>query len=178
MDAAADVAADVVTTDSPADSGGCTAAAIVNGTLLGSTMNAKDAFFLNGDPSMGNWGFVITDYTGACTKAEANWTVSSSKNIVFLYNQAPAPGVGTSPVGSATPWYVGYHSFDSTCTATPDLAVSGTITLSSIDSCGVSATFDLTFGGSRGTSNEHVTGSVTAPACAPPGADAGASTCH
>jgi hypothetical protein len=155
----------------------CTESATVNGMLLGATMNARDAFSFQGDPASGNWFFVITDYAGACAHAEANQSVASSRTMFFGYTQAPAPGIGASAIGSSTPWYIQLNQFDATCTGTDDVAISGTVTLTSITPSCVSATFDLVFGGAGGTSTEHVTGNVTAPACTPP-TDAGAPTCH
>ena len=162
--------------DSSSPGDGCTYAADVNGTFLGATMTPQDAFFIPGDPANGTWAFMITDYVGACGMFQALEEKGGSKLIGFRYTQAPAPTVGTYPVGDTSPWQIQYESVNATCSGgANDLAIAGTITITSVSSCGVAATFDLTFGGSSGNSNEHVTGSVSAPTCAIKGG--GAATC-
>lgn len=154
--------------------GGCTASATVNGTMLGSTMQARDALWFS---SQGQTGFVVSDFAGACAKANANESVASSQMILFGYDHPTLPAPGTYAVGDTTDWVIAYDRTDATCKPLgDDLAISGTVTIADV-SCGVSATFDLTFGGSAGNENEHVTGSFVAPMCVV-GTDGGASTCN
>ena len=169
-DSGADATPDASTPDGAA---GCTAAATVNGTMLGMTMNAVDAVGVF-DGSL-NWTFAISDFAGLCSTLDAQQIKASSKTIGFRYSGPPVVP-GTYGVGDNAPFIVQFQSFDSNCGGQDDLAVAGTITVISVsDSC-VSATFDLTFGGSSGNSNEPVTGSVTAPACSL-ALDGGATSC-
>lgn len=165
--------------DSPGDtaSGTCIPSGTLNGTLLGMTMTPKDAVAEFGNPAAGaNWDFAMADFAGICAKGNANVSVANSKVLGFEYNSSPTPGVGTYPVNGSTPFNAQFESLDSTCTGTDDLAIGGTITITSLTASCISATFDLTFGGVGGSSNEHVTGSITAPVCSfmP---DGGAMTC-
>ena len=124
-------------------------------------MTARDAVALQGNPSSNCWFVVITDYDGACGTQPG----PSSKTIVLSYTGTAAPGAGTSQAGDTAPWHVQYTATDASGGTADDLAISGTVTLASVTAPSVSGTFDLVFGGSAGNSNEHVTGSFTAPTC-------------
>ena len=171
-----DSGGDAASSDASAPDGGagCTATATVDGTMLGLTMNAVDAIGVF-DGAL-NWSFAISDFAGLCSTLEAQQIRASSKTIGFEYSGPPVVPGNYAAGDSNAPFIVQFQSFDSTCGGQDDLAVGGTVTVISVsDSC-VRATFDLTFGGSAGNDNEHVTGSVTAPAC-DLALDGGATSC-
>lgn len=160
-----DASSDGGATDAPASdsAGGCgNAAAVVNGTMLGVTLSAKDATYAPGSSNF----VILGDFTGIC--ALGNDLKASSNVLVFdFYGTAPAPG--TIQVGAALD--VQFAEYNQTCNSPAgESASSGSVTITKADSCGVEGTFDVTL------NSDHVTGSFTAPTCSLQ-PDGGASAC-
>ena len=159
-----------VTSDASSDTGSScklTGAATLTGTFLGQTLAPKDAI------SYQQGGMLVVgvfDYAGAC--ALGNDLKASSNVLAITYS-------GTTPLPTNTPIDVKatqgldaqYARYDAQCGSPQGESVTaGTITLTELDACGVAGSFDLTF------SNDHVTGTFTAPTCALT-PDGGASAC-
>ncbi len=155
---------DSATTDAPTDSG-CSASvgsATVTGTLLGNTLAAKDSI---SNPGNGTPYVIITDYANACSVGLNNIKKNSS-GLLFDFLTTSTIAVGTVNVGADLD--VQYATYDATCQSnTGESSTSGSVTITKADSCAIQGTFDVTL------SNDHVTGSFTAPNCASPPSDAG-----
>jgi hypothetical protein len=151
-------------TDSGQDSGSCPAsAATLTGTLLGNTMAVKDAM----STSDSNGSFVVlTDFANVCAIGPNNLKANSSTLLFSLLSGATSFAVKTYNVPVDVD--VAYATWDATCgSPNGESSTGGTVTITKADACGVVGTFDVTL------NTDHVTGSFTAPACAPAAADAG-----
>ncbi len=148
---------DASSNDAANDSGSCSAigSGTVTGTLLGNTLAAKDAISSLGG---GTPYVVVTDFSGAC--ALGNNLKANSSGLLFDFLTSSSFTVGTVNVGAALD--VQYATYDATCNSpTGESSTSGSVTITSVDSCKVVGTFDVTL------NNDHVTGSFTAPNCVP-----------
>ncbi len=160
--------------------------ATVNGVINGLALQATDAIAANvmvpiqGTTNTASSGLVtIASNGGLCADVNAN---KEPKNTQYLFlaftdlnlatGQTSTP---TSPgvyVVSGTPqskWAVAfYNQTDASChnvAGASETAVSGTITLSSVNSGSYSGSFDLTMVSGASAAADHVTGSFNAPNC-------------
>jgi len=113
----------------------------------------------------------LTDFSGVCPILQANSLKANGDTLVFSFFSPLEPGTLSYPADID----VEYTEYDSTCQDTSSndaTGTSGTVTITSADSCSVVGTFDVML-----DSGDHITGSFTAPRCAPPATDAGATGC-
>jgi hypothetical protein len=139
------------------DSGNCgtiASSATVTGTLLGTTLTAKDAIAT----VTGSSHFIIIgDFAGICSLKDMELKASSNL-LVFDYFAAAFP-VGMKSTGPML--NVQYAFYDAMCGSPKgESASSGSVTITKSDGCVVEGTFDVTL------NNDHVTGSFKAPWCA------------
>jgi hypothetical protein len=147
------------------DSGSCSASgtASLTGTLLGDTFVPKDAVFYRFGTSS---DIVMTDFADTCAIAGSS-NLKANSNVLLLHILQGTLQTGTLPIGSSTV-DAQFANFDSTCNSPKgESAGGGSVTITAVDGCGVTGTFDLTL------NSDHVTGSFRAAACAPSGGDAG-----
>jgi hypothetical protein len=161
--------ATTLNSDSGTEGGGCTpltATATVNGTLRGKALVVGDVFSVLhlATPDSGAQDTVtvgIVDYRGACALRPTQ-ALKASSNILALHlmgNVPVSPGVYTVPTTATAQ----FATYDAACNVSGEDATVGTITVASSNACGLAGTLDLTLAG------DHVTGSFTAPNCAPVG---------
>ena len=154
IDAGLDSATDDGASDAPTDTGSCaqTGSATVVGTFVGNSLVPKDAIATEGP------GLVIADFSGICALGQNR--KANANELLFEFLGATAFTTGTVNVGNNL--NVQYAQFDATCNATEnEAATSGSVTITSVTSCGVVGTFDVTL------NSDHVTGSFTAANCIP-----------
>ncbi len=178
-DAGADSGAgDAVSADAPAsgDSGGdanaCTlqATATLSGTLLGQTLAPKDAVSYQTHTTDYEAVVAITDFANACSLGNDYKASSNVLSMVYVSPTQPLSAV-TFDLSKSTVWDAQYAQFDATCQSSQgESSTAGTITITSVDACGIVGSYDLTL------NNDHVTGTFTAPSCAN-AADGGAGAC-
>jgi hypothetical protein len=146
---------------------GCpaTGMATVTGTLLGNTVAPMDA--VSSTDNQNSPYVLASDYANACAVGLNN-TKANSNTITFSLMTTNPFAARTYAVPNEID--VEYWQYDATCTNIASTAgTSGSVTVTKADACSVAGTFDVTFG------TDHITGTFTAPACAPPSADAGSS---
>jgi hypothetical protein len=131
--------------------------------LSGSAFAAKDAIFEPGDGSGNGASIHVADFTGLCALGTAA-AKANAKYVDFTFT-ASALQVGVTNVGASLD--VSAEVDDQACNSTSEVAASGTVTLTQVNSCGVVGTFDITF------TPDHLTGSFTAPTCTAPRGDGG-----
>jgi hypothetical protein len=126
--------------------------ASVNGMVQGAAFDPKDA--ISAAPNH----IQIANFSGVCAFGLAEAKAGASYIDFFFQNGFQ---LGTTQVGPnldvMTPVYTG-------CNSVADTASSGSVTLTSVDSCSVTGTFDVII-----LSSQHLTGSFTAPMCTAPG---------
>jgi len=148
----------------------------VNGTIKGNSLKPGDAA-----SSLGTiyWAFdstppngavlVLSNSSGLCASASAGKEPKSSQFMTFTVGDLTtnlAPTVGTYTIWQGTPTLTKlasaqYAQTDANCQQIQFAgAVSGMITVTSINNGDVSGNFDLTF-----DSGDHVTGSFSAKNC-------------
>jgi hypothetical protein len=136
---------------SAAGSGACNGvgSATIKGTVHGATFDPKDAVSF----SPGN--IEVVDFAGLCAfglgHAKPNATYL---NLTFQNGFR----LGTTDVGAALD--VRTSVWDSKCNSVDQVAGSGSVTLTAIEPCSVTGTFDVVI-----LTNEHLTGSFNAPMC-------------
>ena len=173
VDASSDASSDApVATDSAADANGCTlqAAATLSGTMLGQTLAPKDAVSYETHTTEYEAVVAIADFANACSLG--NDYKASSNVLSMVYVSASQPlSAATFDLTKTNVWDAQYAQFDATCNSSQgESSTAGTITIASVDACGIVGSYDLTLG------SDHVTGTFTAPNCDNP-ADGGAGAC-
>ena len=162
--------------DSPASDAACnlTASATINGTFLGSTLNAQEPLSFEGAQGAAYAASIfVPDYANYCALSGANERRGNSSLLFFYYQGTTPAKTGTVSITSPVGWLVSYATYDAACKTTQqnESPTGGSFTITELDACGIALTFDLTF-----ASGDHVTGSIGAPACAV-GSDGGTLTC-
>ena len=160
-----------VTTDS-GDAGGCNlqASATLTGTMLGQTLTPKDAVSFQAHTTQYEAVVAITDFTGTCALGNDFKASSNVLSMVYLSNTTPLVPAKFDLTQSSV-WDAQYAQYDATCQSPQgESSTSGTITITSVDACGIVGSYDLML------NNDHVTGTFTAPNCDNP-ADGGAAGC-
>jgi hypothetical protein len=143
---------------SSSSSGGDTGPAnVVTGTIVGRTVDAKDAVsYTSGSTTV----VAIGDYANMCSYGTA--TKSLSNVLMFTFGSTTLTATKIS-FGADPSLSVQYTYFDTACNGAVTAGTSagfGSVTLSKADSSAVVGTFDVTING------DHVTGKFNAPACA------------
>jgi hypothetical protein len=152
--------------------------ATVTGTVAGQSMTPRDAvsnILQSNSNSIG--GILITNAANTCAMLNAHQQPKNAQALLISIGRQTAAGAITAPDGtgvytvyssSAATSVVGrlavviYASTDASCNPTQDVeSVSGTVTLTRIDSSGFSGSFDVTFESSGG----HITGNFDTAAC-------------
>lgn len=149
----------------------------VNGTVGGQSMTARDSIsnvIQSGSDSAGV--ILISNTANSCALITAQKQPKNAQALLIeigtqTATAASAPSApGTYPVYSqaASTSVMGnvaivfYAATDAACATTADYeSVSGTVTLTRVDTYGYAGTFDVTFGNGGG----HVTGSFTTTVC-------------
>jgi hypothetical protein len=162
--------------------------ATVNGLLNGHAFQAADAIAayvvvpIGANPAAGSGSVTIASNLGLCQDASAYIEPKNTQYLLLAFTEMnPTSGQFTPPTapgdfvvaGTGTRMAIAsYTQTDASCHEIPgaaETAVSGTITVSSLNSGSYSGSFDLTLVGGAIAPADHVTGSFTAPNC-PPGA--------
>jgi hypothetical protein len=158
---------------------GSGSSASVNGTIGGQSMTAREAISNVVQFGAGNSAseILITNVTNICAMVSANQEPRNAQAILMLVGNwnggvaSAATATGVYPVqtfadiqsASGPVALVTYGANDASCNSLPGYdGVSGSVTLTRIDSSGYSGTFDVTFESTGG----HVTGSFSTTACA------------
>jgi hypothetical protein len=158
--------------------------ATVTGTLNGHAFQAADAIAANvNQGTTPNAGLIaIASSGGLCADVNANKEPKSTQylflaatdvDLATMQRSTPtAPGVYTVYFGSGTlpskQASAFYYQTDANCLdvmGSAETAVSGTITLSSVNNGSYSGSFDLIMNGLASPPADHVTGSFNAPNC-------------
>ena len=158
-----------------------TGTASVTGTVFGQALAAKDAVFVDGASEGQSFRSIeIMDVSGICPRLQQNQDAAGSTSLTISLVKYDAdggyqtPGVGTYPIASGTSAAAAsavFDHIDQSCASTLQTteqyngkyAASGSVTVSQADSTQLQGSFDLTM-----ESGDHLTGSFTAPSCAPP----------
>jgi len=151
---------------------------LVNGTILGNSMQAADATSANGSftqsfpPITVNAGIIGISTVGAiCSKVTAGQAPKNSQFLLLVVvdfngaqSSAPtAPGTYTVSLTATKRAGAQYIPLDANCQNTVGnvYATSGVVTLTSVNNGSYAGTFDLTL-----SSGDHITGSFSASNCA------------
>ncbi len=168
--------------------GSAVGSATINGNINGHAFQAADAIAANvmvpiqGTTTTASSGLVaIASNSGLCADVNANKEPKSTQYLLLAFTDVnpatgqtstpTAPGVYVVSSGSTPPprWAIAfYYQTDASCLAVAgasETAVSGTITLSSVNNGSYSGSFDLTMGSGASAAADHVTGSFNAPNC-------------
>jgi hypothetical protein len=155
-----------------------TGSATVNGTVGGLSLPASDAVSNVVAVSGQTAGAILISSTAnACATISAN---NLFKNAQVLLISIGTQNAGTTTAPSSPGTYPVFSSADSIsqtgkvavavfvatnslCMASPSEGISGTVTLTRVDSTGYAGTFDITFSGGTG----QLTGSFTTALCTP-----------
>jgi len=146
-----------VSADTTNDNNSCSpvGSGSVTGTFFGHMLMTKDAISSLGG---GTPYILITDFAGVC--ALGNNLKANSSGLLFDFLTASAFTVGM--VNFGTDLDVSYATYDATCNSLQgESATAGSVTITSVDTCKVVGTFDVTLNA------DHVTGSFSAPNCIP-----------
>lgn len=163
--------------------GPLTGTATVNGMLNGHAFQAADAIAayvvvpVGTTPAAGSGSVTIASNIGLCQDANASIEPKSTQYLLLAFTEINPTSGQTSPPtapgsyvvsGTGTQMAIAsYTQTDASCHEIPgaaETAVSGTITVSSLNNGSYSGTFDLTLVGGA-SAPDHVTGSFTAPNC-------------
>lgn len=175
-DAGPDAGATDAPSDSPVadagDSGGCApASATLTGTMLGQTLTPKDAVSFEAHTTEYEAVVVITDFTGTCALGNDFKKNSNVLSMVYLSSSTPLTPAKFD-LAQSTVWDAQYAQYDATCNSPQgESSTGGTITITSVDACGITGSYDLTL------NSDHVTGAFTAPSCNNP-SDGGTGACQ
>jgi hypothetical protein len=138
--------------------------ATMTGTLLGKSFTPVDAVSAtNTTGGTTTTTIVFTDFAGACDMLQGDVIGGSSDILSFTFTGSSPLGTGTFSVTAPTRGTTaeGHFAEFTVCGSTAAESTSaGTITVTGVDSSGITGTFDLTF------ESDHVTGTFTAPTCA------------
>ena len=158
--------------DASVDSGSCNlqASATLTGTMLGQTLVPKDAVSFQTHTTDYEAVVAITDFTGTCALGN---DFKASSNILSMVYESPTPlSAAKFDLTQTTVWDAQYAQYDATCQSPQgESSTAGTITITSVDACGIVGSYDLTL------NNDHVTGTFTAPNCNDP-SDGGPGACE
>ena len=157
--------------------------ATVNGLLNGHAFQAADAIAAYvvvpiGATAAGSGSVTIASNLGLCQDANAYIEPKNTQYLLLAFTEVnPTTGQFSPPtapgvfVVSGTGTQIAIASYtqtDASCheiPGAPETAVSGTITVSSLNNGSYSGSFDLTLVGGASAPADHVTGSFTAPNC-------------
>jgi hypothetical protein len=99
----------------------------------------------------------ISDWSGACALG-LNAVKQNGKAVVFDFSHISTLTAGTFNVGPQVD--VQYATYDQTCgSPTGESATGGTVTITTVDACSASGTFDVTL------NQDHISGTFTARKC-------------
>jgi len=139
-----------------ADGGGNTVSGSVDGVTL--TINHATGFYTASVANGASAGFIFSNNTDDCSRKQAGlsgWAPGETVLVVGVFESGASPvAPGTYTIGggdAAAPQVQGaFMQFDAQCTVTPpkpngDVAVSGSITITSASSSAIAGTFSLTF---------------------------------
>jgi hypothetical protein len=163
--------------------------ATINGNINGHAFQAADAIAANvmvpiqNTTTTASSGLVaIASNSGLCADVNANKEPKSTQYLLLAFTDVnpttgqtstpTAPGVYVVSSGTGLPppkvAIAFYNQTDASCRDVPgafETAVSGTITLSSVNNGSYSGSFDLAMGGGATGPADHITGSFNAPNC-------------
>lgn len=133
-------------------------------SISGVTFAAQDAIEIF-DTTKARFTFLITDYADACSY---DGGVHAGSHVISISYDANALRSGTYDLTKTPGLVVKEITYGSTCAPTVSVtAASGNVVFDTLDDCGGTGSFDLTFGSTQ------VSGSFTASVCALPSGAAG-----
>jgi hypothetical protein len=153
-----------------------TGAATFTGTVGGQALVPRDAFTwlqedtLSSGHALWSARVIVTDVGGSCGDGRGEAPPATVATLSLDFGGAGVlPSAGTYPVDAtgqaAMAEFIASHGVCNFIVGAS--ATSGTITITSASASSLEGSFDVTFAYSNGPA-DHVTGTFTAPVCAPP----------